>query len=103
MTTDLFALGSSLYQVVTCHAPWAGQSHDETEARYARGEFPPLVDKGPNGTPLLFADIIRHCWHGKMATAVEVLDTLRTEIRAAFGPEDRSFIERESGISLDNA
>ncbi|OAA62709.1 Protein kinase-like domain protein [Niveomyces insectorum RCEF 264] len=108
VTTDLFALGSSYYQIVTCFAPWHGLSHDEVEARYNRGEFPPLVedDPPPDGESkstsgsMLFADTIWRCWHGEFATAADVLNSLKAEIRAAFSPEDLAFIEQESGISL---
>ena len=105
VATDLFALGSTLYQIMTGFAPWDGQSHDETEARYGRGEFPPLVKDGPDGsaTPILFSDTIWRCWHGQMATSADVLTALKAEIRAAFGPEDLAFIEQESGIALGEA
>ena len=103
VTTDLFALGSSFYQIMTCFPPWDGQSHDETEAHFKRSEFPPLVEDGPDGNsePMLFADTIWDCWHGQIATAADLLTALKADIRAAFGLEDLAFIEQESGISLD--
>lgn len=105
VVTDLFALGSTLYQIMTCFPPWDGQSHDETEAHYERGEFPPLVKDGTGGntTPMLFSDTIWRCWHGEIATAADVLAALKAEICATFRPEDLAFIEQESGISLGEA
>ncbi|OAA66518.1 Protein kinase-like domain protein [Niveomyces insectorum RCEF 264] len=106
VTTDLFALGSSIYQIVTGHQPWhqmrrwgIKDGDDTIEARYERGEFPALTVEA-TGAPLLFADIIWRCWHGQMETAADVLAALKADVRAAFGPEDQAWIERQSGLSL---
>ncbi|OAA54159.1 Protein kinase-like domain protein [Niveomyces insectorum RCEF 264] len=98
VTTDLFALGSSFFQMETCFSPWYGQSHDEIAARYERGEFPDLATAGFDGTPLVFSKTIWKCWHGEFETAADVLASLKADIRVAFGPEDIAFSEEHSDI-----
>ncbi|OAA63321.1 Protein kinase-like domain protein [Niveomyces insectorum RCEF 264] len=101
VTTDLFALGSSLFQIVAGRPPWHPLQHRAVEERYERGEFPDLATAGPDGTPLpLFADIIHQCWHARMASAEDVLEAIKRTTREAFGPEDRAWIEQQSGVAL---
>jgi serine/threonine protein kinase len=70
--TDLFALGSSIYQIVTGKAPYADIASREVEARYTKKEFPPV-----NG--ILFGDVIRKCWMCEFESAAEVLKSLTAE------------------------
>ncbi|OAA62642.1 Protein kinase-like domain protein [Niveomyces insectorum RCEF 264] len=102
VTTDLFALGSSFFQMETCFPPWHGRDHDEIRALYAQGAFPDLatVRGAPDGRPLVFAHTIDKCWHGALATAADVLASLKADIRAFLGPEDIALIERHSGIPV---
>ena len=100
VVTDLFALGSSIYQIMTGAQPYDDEPHGASEEHFKRGEFPPLVEASPDGnTPLLFADAIWGCWHGEFAAAADLLAALKAEIRAAFELEDRAFIEAQSEIS----
>ncbi|CAK7217066.1 hypothetical protein SCUCBS95973_003025 [Sporothrix curviconia] len=52
VTTDLFALGSSLFHVEVGFAPWHPLRHRDVEERYERGEFPDLQTAGLDGAAL---------------------------------------------------
>ncbi|CAK7216598.1 hypothetical protein SCUCBS95973_002861 [Sporothrix curviconia] len=116
-TTDCFALGSSIYHIVTGYRPHDGVEDDEVDARFERGEFPDLSGKtrehdvteagnddttgvSPVSGQLLFAETINKCWHGAFATSADVLDALKKEVLATFNQEDLSFIEDASGLNL---
>jgi serine/threonine protein kinase len=70
VTTDLFALGSSIYQIMTRKQPYEDLKNEEVEARYARKEFPSV-----NSIP--FGDVIIRCWMCQFNSAQEVLDILK--------------------------
>lgn len=67
--TDLFALGSSIYQIMTRQLPYENLDNDEVEARYASKDFPSV-----DGIP--YGNIIRRCWICEFGSAQEVLDSL---------------------------
>ncbi|KZF26028.1 kinase-like protein [Xylona heveae TC161] len=67
--TDLFALGSALYELVTNHKPFVGLSDDEIEVRFRQKQFP--CTEG-----LLIGRTINGCWQGAFASAVDVLDSI---------------------------
>lgn len=73
-TTDLFALGSSIYQIVTGRQPYEELEDDEVEARFARKEFPPLEG-------VACKTIIEKCWLCEFESAQAVLDALQAETR----------------------
>ncbi|RMZ69248.1 serine threonine kinase [Pyrenophora seminiperda CCB06] len=71
--TDIFALGSTIYYIVTGHRPFP-QLHtidDEAEflRRFQEGQFPDLQAE-VGGT------IVRKCWEGRYSSASEVVDDL---------------------------
>ena len=87
-TSDIFALGSTLYELVTGKTPYAElnerdsddpdcikaqirRQHQvvdfEIESRYKKGQFPDV-------TNLYCGDIILGCWRGQFGTAKEALD-----------------------------
>ncbi|OAA63565.1 Protein kinase-like domain protein [Niveomyces insectorum RCEF 264] len=126
VTTDLFALGSSLYQIVTGYQPYDDLSDDEVEARYSRHEFPDLAPPAPTVAlfeddttrvddvggvgiggvrastgRLLFADIMQACWLCEVPSAAAVLEALLREVRSEFSDDDLRFIQEASGIPLD--
>jgi len=72
--TDLFALGSSIYQIITRALPYGEIDNDEVEKRYARKEFPSTL-----GIP--YGNIIRGCWMCDFDSAEAVLDALKHEMR----------------------
>jgi serine/threonine protein kinase len=72
--TDLFALGSSIYEIVTGRQPYADLKDEEVEARYKRREFP-IVDGMSCG------EIIEKCWIGEFNSATAVQVALEVEMQ----------------------
>jgi len=72
--TDIFALGTALFFVITGQPPFpdldAVDSEDEVQIRFKRHEFPPLENL-PGG------DVIRNCWTGKYDEAIETIVDLQ--------------------------
>lgn len=66
---DLFALGSTFYEIVTGKPPYHGLGLKEMEITdlIKRDKFPDTKDLGPMG------DIIRRCWQGRFTSADDVL------------------------------
>ncbi|RDL37127.1 uncharacterized protein BP5553_04560 [Venustampulla echinocandica] len=73
---DLFAFGSSLYEIMTGHAPYNGLTDKEIHTLYSKGEFP--------NTEFLQAigSTIRKCWHGQYCAS----DSATKDIRGIFPP-----------------
>ena len=67
---DLFALGSSIYEIMAWKKPFAELDDGEVGERFARNEFPSVRN-------ILCADIIQKCWEEKYNRAEDVLDALR--------------------------
>ncbi|OAL51016.1 hypothetical protein IQ07DRAFT_620832 [Pyrenochaeta sp. DS3sAY3a] len=63
--SDLFALGSTIYYIMSGREPYASLPDDEVTARYSRGIFPEL-DLIP------CADTILACWKGEYNNADQV-------------------------------
>jgi serine/threonine protein kinase len=64
--SDLFALGSTLYELITGKAPYEGRSPESVENLFREGVFP-----GVDGLPL--GDLIMGCWVKKFRSAKEML------------------------------
>lgn len=64
--TDLFALGSVLYELVVGHRPYKDLDDHTIESLYEQRQF-------PNVEKLLFGEIILGCWKGRFLSAEEVL------------------------------
>lgn len=64
--SDLFALGSTLYELITGNAPYEGLSPESVENLFREGVFP-SVDRLPLG------DLIMGCWVKKFRSAKEML------------------------------
>ncbi|RSL93037.1 hypothetical protein CDV31_014890 [Fusarium ambrosium] len=67
--TDLFALGSSLYELETSMTPHQGMEDAEIEEHFAKLSFPSVEQ-------LLLGNIIAGCWQGQYASAEQILDHL---------------------------
>lgn len=71
--TDIFALGSTIYYIVTGHRPFPElhtiDDEEEFLSRFREGQFPYLqAEVGGN--------IVRKCWEGRYSSASEVVDDL---------------------------
>ncbi|CAK7213045.1 hypothetical protein SBRCBS47491_001669 [Sporothrix bragantina] len=80
VVTDCYALGSSLYETVT--------------------GFQPYETLGYTNDDGIEAQTIRKCWHGKFATAADVLASLKLEAIETFDEENVKWIEEASGVPL---
>lgn len=64
--SDLFALGSTLFELMTGKAPYDDQPRESIEAYFREGIFPSVEG-------LLLGEIIKGCWTIKFLSANEVL------------------------------
>jgi serine/threonine protein kinase len=79
--TDIFAIGSLMYEIVTGKPPYDGLEDDDVEKLFKRAEFPSTTDVHLGG-------IIRACWTGEYETAKQILDaTLACEGRGSNNSE----------------
>jgi len=68
--TDLFALGSSLYEIASGVPPYSQLEDEEVEERYKNGEFPSLQG-------LMCASVIQACWRREYTSAEDVVTAIR--------------------------
>jgi len=64
--SDLFALGSALYELLVGQIPYEGQSDESIELLFRKGEF-------ASTEGLLFGDVIMGCWKRKFSSAKDIL------------------------------
>lgn len=71
--TDMFALGSTIYHIVTGQRPFPQYDTIDDETKfgelYLKGQFPLLEAR-------LGGDVVRNCWRGKYTSASEVVKDL---------------------------
>lgn len=60
--SDIFALGSTFYELVTGHKPYDGLSDESIELLFKERKFPPTEG-------LVLASVIFGCWEGKFLFA----------------------------------
>ena len=70
MATDLFALGSTIYELLTGHSPYEELPSDEVERLYQEKEFPDVSN-------LPCGDVIIQCWLGEFDSAQQVWDLIK--------------------------
>lgn len=63
--TDIFALGSTLYEIFTGTQPYSDLADETVEERFTRGEFP-NVEHIPCGF------VIKNCWEGTISSVKEL-------------------------------
>ena len=68
--TDLFALGSSLYELITGERPFADMDDGTIETRFAQGIF-------PSTQGLWLGSDISSCWTRRVKSAAELLNSAR--------------------------
>ncbi|KAI9787286.1 MAG: hypothetical protein M1816_007700 [Peltula sp. TS41687] len=93
--SDLFALGSAIYYIMTGHDPYDSLPDEEVEARYSCQDFPE-VDSVAGGR------VILSCWKGDLSSAQEVVQAL-LEARAKQLPSKEAvelLPKKEVGESL---
>ncbi|KZF23883.1 kinase-like protein [Xylona heveae TC161] len=66
---DLFSLGSLIYNIVTGHQPFEGESSRKIQQHYKTNNFPNLEN-------LQYGEIIHRCWHEGFTCAQEIVDIL---------------------------
>lgn len=71
---DLFALGSTLYELMAESRPYAGLSDRVIHGRYSKGQFPKTEDLGAMGI------VITKCWRGEYKDCRQVVHDLKGEI-----------------------
>jgi serine/threonine protein kinase len=74
MQGDIFALGSTLYEIMTGVVPYYEYSEEEVKARYSKGKFPETKFLGSIG------DIIARCWHGQYSR----FEAITTDINSIY-------------------
>lgn len=67
--SDLFALGSTMYFIMSDHEPYNDLTEEEVTVRYSRTEFPD-VRRYPCGR------VIEGCWKGEFRSAQDVVDAI---------------------------
>ena len=72
--TDLFSLGSTIYEIITGAAPYNDLASPQIQQLYQLSQFPDLV-----GVQL--ADVIRSCWLLQVQSAEEVHDRILSASR----------------------
>ncbi|RAL13195.1 kinase-like protein [Aspergillus homomorphus CBS 101889] len=65
VATDLFALGSTIYQIFQGTSPYAEIPSDEVERLFTQKEFPDV-------SGIVCGDIIKKCWLSQIASAGDV-------------------------------
>lgn len=65
--SEIFALGSMIYETLTGHPPYKDLSEAAVEDAYAREEYPDLSSIS------IFEDVITKCWSREYASADELL------------------------------
>ena len=69
--SDIFALGSAMYEMATGHRPYEKLSYSTIQSLYRKGEFPKDVDEIPE-----LGKVIRKCWERRYDTAWDVVRAL---------------------------
>ncbi|KAI0869163.1 spindle assembly checkpoint kinase [Hypoxylon argillaceum] len=72
--SDIFALGSTFYEVMTGSKPYRDLSNTEIERAYKEGNYPSLVSLAA------FNDIIHKCWTQGYASVGDLLEDVKAEV-----------------------
>ena len=76
VTTDLFALGSTLYEIFQGTSPYEEVPSDEVESLFTQKEF-------PNVSGILCGQIIKQCWLSQVQSAAQVQIAVQNMITRA--------------------
>ncbi|KAH7317539.1 kinase-like domain-containing protein [Rhexocercosporidium sp. MPI-PUGE-AT-0058] len=67
---DLFALGTTVYFIMTCQIPFPGLSGDEVKENYQNHKFPDV-------SRIVCGEFIKRCWRSQIASAREICDFMQ--------------------------
>lgn len=73
MKSDLFALGSAIYFIMSDHEPYDSLTEEEVAARYSRMEFPDVHS-------LSCGRVITGCWKGEFRSARDVVNAISGDV-----------------------
>jgi len=68
---DLFALGTTIYFIMTCQLPFPGLSDAEVEENYRNHRFPDV-------SKIICGQCIKRCWTSQITSAQEIYDFIRS-------------------------
>jgi serine/threonine protein kinase len=68
---DLFALGTTIYFIMTCQLPFPELSEDEVEENYRNRNFPDV-------SRIVSGQFIKRCWTSQIASAREIYDFIQS-------------------------
>lgn len=71
--TEIFALGSTIYEIMTGSKPYKDLPEHEVSAAFSKGRFPDLESISA------FRNIIMRCWRQNYATAEEAFQDVKSE------------------------
>jgi serine/threonine protein kinase len=71
---DIFALGSTLFEVICGQTPYHGRSHKEIQELFQESKFPETKCLGPIG------DVITDCWQGKYTSVNDVSRSIECKL-----------------------
>ncbi|TVY12770.1 putative serine/threonine-protein kinase SIS8 [Lachnellula arida] len=68
---DLFALGTTIYFMMTCQFPFPELSDEEVEENYRKRKFPDV-------SKIVCGQLIEQCWTSQIGSAQDVYDSIRS-------------------------
>jgi serine/threonine protein kinase len=71
--TEIFALGSTFYEILMGRKPYEGRDDAEIEGAFRRGDFPNLKSLSALNT------VISNCWSGQYQTSADLLRSVKEE------------------------
>jgi serine/threonine protein kinase len=86
-TSDLFALGSAIYELSTKERPYHEKSLVEVRGLYQRQQFPPMKNDASLG------HVIISCWSQKYASASEVVHDIDPQLSICCCPLEDAALE----------
>lgn len=80
--TDIFALGSAIYELITTRVPYEDKLDWEVKALYIKGVFPTLPDGQAYEQVASIFWVARSCWQLHVESAEEVVGLLGSREKA---------------------